>query len=98
VPKCIAVDEVVQVPAHPVSPGHKQGIIGFIVGVQSFVVIKETTTYFKAAMQAILHDGNELLVGQQAIAIRIEDGKHGVDQVGTETIAGADLHSAREFI
>jgi len=49
-------------------------------------------------MQAILHDGDELLVGQQAIAIRIEDGKHGVDQVGAETIAGADLHSTREFI
>jgi len=83
VPKRIAVYEVIQVAAHPMSPGDKQRIIGLIIGVQSFVVIKETTTYFEAAMQAILHDGYELLVGQQAIAIRVEDGEHGIDQVRT---------------
>lgn len=98
VPQSIAVNVVVQLATDTVAPGLEHGVLGIIVCIQCLIVIKETTTYSEAAMQAILHNGYELLIMQQAIAIRIEYGKHRVNQMLTEAVTRTDFGSARKFI
>lgn len=77
--------------AYAMSPVMKHWILGLIVGIQSLIVIKETTTYSEAPMQAILHNCYKLLIVQQSIPISIEYGKDGVNHVLTKTVSSAYL-------
>lgn len=97
-PQRIAVNVEVQLPTDAMAPGLKHGILGIIVCIECLIVIKETTTYSEPTMQAILHNGYELLIMQKTIPIRIEYGKDRINHMLTEAIACADLGSARKFI
>lgn len=82
-PKSIAVNVKVQMTAYAMPPVMKHWILGLVVCIQSLIVIKETTTYSEAPMQAILHNCNKLLIVQQTITISIEYGKYGVNHMLT---------------
>lgn len=55
-------------------------------------------TYFESTVHPILHDGDELLVREQPIAVLVEDGKHGVDQVRVQLGTGANFHRSGKLI
>ena len=88
-------------PHFPASPGAEVG-----PGIQRVLVrfgkvfdkLDAIDTYFEATVQPVLHDGDELLVGQQTVTVLVKDRKDGVDQMGCEGATRTDAHSPGEFL
>ena len=52
----------------------------------------------KAAVEPILHDGDELLVAQLPVPVLVEDLEDDVHQVPAQRLARADLHRPLKLI
>lgn len=49
-------------------------------------------------MEAILHDGNELLVAKLTVAVIVEYFENSVHNMGAEIVTRADPHCAMELV
>lgn len=55
-------------------------------------------TYPRAAMEAVLHDGDEFLVAQMTVPILIKDNEHGAHNVRLQSVACANFHRSLEIL
>ena len=53
--------------------------------------------YLSATEQSVLHDGDELLVTEFAVAVSVEQLEHDVHHVAVEQLPGACLHRTPEI-
>jgi hypothetical protein len=77
--------------------------LGFGGGLEERSVCKQClndfrSLYLESTVQTVLHDGNELLVGQQTVAVLIKDSENGVNQMLVQFGAGADFNGPLEFV
>lgn len=68
------------------------------VWLQSLVLLQSWPPHPRSTVQPVLHDADELLVGQLVVMIHVKDLKDGVDEVSRQLQSRSHVHGSRKLI
>lgn len=65
---------------------------------QGLVLLYLWPPHLRSSVQPVLHDTNELLVGQLVVVIHVEDLEDGVDEVSRQLQPRSHVHSSNKLV